>query len=180
MNARRLYQSRSTRKVVETLPSDAQLDGPSVTLSAFVRPCLTPKLAVVLAGDVWSAALPGDVARAVTGVFLAVDIVDPMMPDPENLSGRGGFLLGEHLLPLEARGGLRLRLAGALCATEDVADFGDPIDQISSLASQLNGLHAGDTVILTSGAAPVPARAGTLLLEGPGDSMLIADLRAAE
>ncbi|GGJ67200.1 hypothetical protein [Streptomyces brasiliensis] len=173
----RLKEHNST-PVVETFPPEVHIEGPAVGLAAFRQPRLEPKLAVVLADDVPAGALPGDVARAVTGVFLTVDILDTTAESSECVAG-GGFLLGEQLLPLELMGELRLQLDGELVAAGSVARLGDPVTRIAWLASEVDGLHAGDTVLLGFPVASVPAPSGTLLLEGPLGAMLSADLRGA-
>lgn len=153
---------------------ELQIQGPVVELATFRQPRLRPVLAVVLAGDVAPGALPGAVARAVTGVFLAVNIVDAVREDDG-----GGFLLGEQLLPLDLAGELRLHLGGEPVAVGSVAELGDPVDRITWLAAKVNGLRAGDTVCVGSPAADVPAESGTLLLEGPLGSILTVKLRGA-
>ncbi|MET7998938.1 fumarylacetoacetate hydrolase family protein [Amycolatopsis sp. NPDC005232] len=173
----RLREHDST-PVVETFLPDAYIEGPAVELAAFRKPRLEPKLAVVLAADVPAGASPGDAARAVTGVFLTVDILDATADGFESAAG-GGFLLGEQLLPLELAGELRLRLDGELVAAEPVARLGDPVTRIAWWASEVGGLHAGDAVLLGFPAAGVRATRGTLLLEGPLGATLSADLRDA-
>lgn len=180
MRALRLYEHDSVT-VAETLPPKAHLEGPVVELAAFRRPCVEPKLAVVLAADVPPGALPGDVARAVTGVFLALDIVDTTTEGsgPSLADAGGGFLLGEQILPLESLGEVRLHLGGEPVAAGSAAGLGDPVTRVASLASEAGGLQAGDVVLLGSRSARVPASPGTLLLEGPLGAMLPADLRGA-
>ncbi|WP_051793101.1 hypothetical protein [Amycolatopsis jejuensis] len=144
----------------------SRIEGPVVELAAFGQPRLDPKLAVVLAADVPPDAPPGLVARAVGGVFLALDLAD---------AGEGSFLLGEQLLPPESAGELRMHVGGRLVATKSIAALGDPV---SLIGSRKGSLHAGDTVLLGSGPG-VPAAPGTLLIEGPLGAVLSADLRGA-
>lgn len=172
-----MHEHNST-PVVGTFLPEARIDGPAVELAEFRRPRLEPKVAVVLAADVPAGALPGAVARAVTGVFLAVDILDATAEGSEFVAG-GGFLLGEQLLPLEFMGELRLRLDGVQVAAGAVAGLGDPVARIEWLAAEVDGLHAGDVVLLSFPTAGVPAASGTLLLEGPRGATLSADLRGA-
>lgn len=169
-------RERDSTPVVETLLPDAYIEGPTVELAAFTKPRLEPKLAVVLAADVPAGALPGAAARAITGVFLAVDILDPTADGVDGAAG-GGFLLGEQVLAPECAGELRLWLGGELVAAEAVARLGDPVTRIAWSASQVGRLHAGDAVLLGFPAAGVPAAQGTLLLEGPLGATLPADLR---
>ncbi|PQP14213.1 hypothetical protein C5613_41175 [Rhodococcus opacus] len=142
---------------------------------------MEPKVAVVLAADLPADALPGDVARAVTGLFLAVDILDATTEGPESslIGGSGVVLLGDQLLPLELLGELCLYLDGELVAAESAAELGDPVTRVAWLSSEVEGLQAGDAVLLGSPADSVPATPGTLLLEGPLGSMLSANLRCA-
>lgn len=159
---------------VGPIRAESQIQGPVVELAASPEPRLRPGLAVVLGADVPPGALPGAVARAVTGVFLAVRIGYAARED-----GGAGFLLGEHLLPLNLAGELRLHLSGEPVAVGCVTELGDPVDQITRLATRVNGLRAGDTVCFSSRAADAPAAPGTLLLEGPLGSLLTAELRGA-
>lgn len=161
------------------------LEESAVDLGAFIQARLEPELAAVLSADISSDSPPGDVARALTGLFLAVDIVDTVweaydFEPPESVAdgvNGGAFLLGEQLLPPDVSGELRLCVNGDIVGAGSVADLGDPVTRISWLAAELNGLRSGDVVFLGSPAANVSATPGTLLLEGPHGATLSADLR---
>jgi len=184
------------RKLVHTGPlglthgpvvAEMLLEEPAVDLSSFLQPHLRVELATVLRADVAPDAQPGDVARAVPGVFLAVDVVDTVWIDYDSEVaeavadglGTGAFLLGEQLLGLEASGELRLRVDGAVVASGSVADVGDPVTRVAWLAGAVGGLGAGEVVFLGLPPAHVPATPGTLLLEGPCGATLSAQLRGA-
>jgi 2-keto-4-pentenoate hydratase len=161
------------------------LEEPVVELSSFLQPHVRVELATVLRADVAADAAPGDVARAVPGVFLAVDVVDTVWIDYDSEVaeavadgvGTGAFLLGEQLLALEVSGELRLRVGGAVVASTSLADAGDPVTRVGLLAGAVGGLRAGDVVFLGLPATHVPATPGTLLLEGPRGATLSAELR---
>lgn len=161
------------------------LEEPVVELSSFLQPHVRVELATVLRADVGADAEPGEVARAVPGVFLAVDVVDTVWIDYDSEVaeavadglGTGVFLLGEHLLGLDVSGELRLRVDGAIVATASFADAGDPVTRVGWLAGAVGGLSAGDVVFLGLPPTHVPAAPGTLLLQGPRGATLSAELR---
>jgi 2-keto-4-pentenoate hydratase len=161
------------------------LQEPAVNLGAFMQARLEPELAAVLRADIPSGLPPGDIARAVPGLFLAVDILDTVWEAYESEPSEvvadgvnsGAFLLGEQMLPLNVSGELRLRVNGDIVSAGSVADMGDPVTRIGWLAAEVNGLRSGDVVFLGSPGVNVSATAGTLLLEGPDGSTLFAGLR---
>jgi 2-keto-4-pentenoate hydratase len=162
------------------------LDG-TVGLDEFIQPRLEPELAVVLAEDVPADAAPGDVARAIEGTFLAVDILDTVWADYRVTPGHGAadgvncgaFLLGDRLLPLEAGGALELMVDGDPLASGPVSALGDPIARCGWLSRSVGGLRAGEVVFLGSPAANVAARPGLLEVIGPDGAYLTAQLVGA-
>ena len=155
-----------------------------VDLDAFLQPRVEPELAFVLAADLEAGAGTQAAAQAAQGLFLAVDILDTVwegygFEPPEAVAdgvNGGGFVLGEHLLPLDVAGDLRMTLDGELLGEGPVADLGHPIERLAWLADAVGGLHAGDAVFLGAPAANVPARPGILELRGPEGALLVTTL----
>ncbi len=144
----------------------------TVDLGGFLQPRLEPEVAAVLGDAIRPGARPGEVARAVAGFVLAVDILDSVWADyrftlPEvvadNSSG-GGFLLGSRLLPTPPPGELELWLDGERLARGPVSALGDPWRHLAWLAGETGGLEPGQVVFLGAPAAARPARPGTLVL----------------
>jgi 2-oxo-3-hexenedioate decarboxylase len=162
------------------------LEEPVVDLDAFLQPHVRPELATVLSADVAAQAEPGDIACALPGVFLAVDVVDTIWADYEaevaeavaDGVGGGAFLLGEQLLPLHVTGEVRLRVNGDVVGAASLSSLGDPVTRVGWLATEVGGLRAGAVVFLGSLAAHVATAPGTLLLEGPRGATLSAVLRS--
>lgn len=156
-----------------------------VALTDFIQPRLEPELVIVTNIDLEAGATPGQVAHAVSGFFLGVDILDTVWTDyrcrpahavADGLNG-GAFLVGDQLLPLDIEGQLSLRLNGELIADGALADLGEVTARIAWLTSEVGGLRAGSLVFLGSPVANVTATSGLLELHGPLGSMLFATLR---
>lgn len=154
------------------------------SLSRFVQPRLEPEVAVILREPVPAGLGPVAAWRAVSGVFLAVDILDSVWAGyrftaqevvADNTSG-GAFLLAPRIRSDHLTGTLRLYLNGELRGEGPVEDLGDPGDRLAWLASQVDGLEPGQVVFLGSPAASVPAELGVLEVVGQGGDRLLARL----
>jgi 2-keto-4-pentenoate hydratase len=179
----KLAQFEMTEPIHGPVYEEMLLESP-LSLERFVQPRLEPELAILLSADVGPAADPGEVAAAIPGLFLAVDVLDtiweqykcrPPEAVADNLNG-GGFLTDDRLLPLTADGQLSLSIDGEELTAGPVVDLGDPIARVAWLAGLTGGLAAGQFVFLGSPSANVPARPGTLEIRGPEGSMLVARL----
>ena len=157
-----------------------------VPLAEFIQPRLEPELAVVLGADIAAGATPGEMALAIVGTFLAVDILDTVWADyklqpahavADGVNG-GAFLIGDQLLPLGADGELALYVDGERLTGGPVGAIGDPVLRCGRLADAVGGLRAGEVVFLGSPAANVGARPGLLEAHGPGGTYLAANLEA--
>lgn len=153
-------------------------------LSRFVQPRLEPEVAVILREPVPAGAGPMAAWRAVSGVFLAVDILDSVWAGyrftaqevvADNTSG-GAFFLDPRISADHLTGTLRLYLNGELRAEGPVEDLGDPGDRLAWLASQADGLYPGQVIFLGSPAASVPAEPGVIEVMGQGGRQLVARL----
>jgi 2-keto-4-pentenoate hydratase len=159
------------------------LDSP-VRIGRFIQPRLEPELAAMLGDDVHPDAAPGAATLAVGGMFLAVDFLDSVWEGynfgitdvvADNSSG-GGFLLGERLLDVPFEGKLSLYLDGELLTEGPLETIGNLGERLAWLASEVGGLRAGQVIFLGSPAAALEARPGTLEVQGPENSVLVAKL----
>ncbi len=162
--------------------SEMLLEGP-VELSDFVQPRVEPEVAVVLRHGLEASALPGEIASAIGGYMLGVDVLDSVWEGyrfsieevvADNASG-GGFLLGQRLWPSFPEVTLRLYLDGELLGEGSTRVLGNPVERLGWLLKQVGRLSGGSVVFLGSVTAARPARAGTLRLEG-GNEVLITRL----
>ena len=162
------------------------LHGPQVSLSDFIGPRFEPEIAVVLKEAIPADASPGQVAQAVGGYFLGVDILDSIWAGykftaPEvvadNTSG-GGFLLGGRMMPSMPDTTLRLYLNGELCTEGHVSVLGNPLDRLQWLAQLKGSLRAGMTIFFGSPAASIPAQTGTLEVADSEGNALTAIIEA--
>ncbi len=157
-----------------------------LSLAEFIQPRVEPELAVMLRDPVPPVASPGQVARAIGGVFLGVDVLDSVWIDyrfsaadvvADNASG-GAFLLGDRSLPWPIEGDLALYLNGELVGAGPVAALEPVCEHLAWLATAVGGLAAGHVVFLGSPAAAAPVREGVLELRGPCGALLLARLEA--
>lgn len=155
------------------------LEGP-VKLSDFMQPRVEPEVAVVLRHALEASALPGEIALAIGGYVLGVDVLDSVWEGyrcsieevvADNASG-GGFLLGQRLWPAFPDMTLRLYLDGELLGEGSTRVLGNPVERLGWLLKQVGKLPGGSLVFLGSVAAARPVRVGTLRLEGGNDVLL--------
>jgi 2-keto-4-pentenoate hydratase len=156
-----------------------------IALGTLIQPRVEPELAGVLDVDIPAGSSPGRAAAALSGVFLAVDVIDTVWADyrftldevvADNVSG-GAFALGDRLLDVTLEGYLHLYLNGRLLTDGPLAALGSLPDRLAWLADEVGGLRAGQLVFFGSPAAAVPAVPGTLEVRGPSGSVLVVRLK---
>jgi hypothetical protein len=150
------------------VPPELLLTSP-VRLGRLPRPRLDPELAVVLASDVAAGTGHEAAYLAIGGAFLALGVL-------EDGDSAAGVLVGDRLLDLPLEGALSLYLDAELLREVPVEALGSPGERVARLAAEAGGLEAGATVLLSSGAEPAEAHAGTLELLGPEGSALVGRL----
>lgn len=155
-----------------------------VRLGRFIQPKMEPELALRLREDLSPEASVRGGWTEMGEVFLAIDFLDSIWDGykftlaevvADNTSG-GGFLLGDEPLEVSSEDELRMYLDGELVAEGPVEALGDVSAHIAWLAGEVGGLKAGQVIFLGSPAAAIEARPGTLELQGPKNSNLVARL----
>jgi hypothetical protein len=148
--------------------ADPPPEGPVLPLAGLVRPELRAAVAVVLGAPVGPDTTPDAAYLAVAAAFLGLRV--------DAGRGAGALLVGEHLLPDPGAGPVRMQLDGERVAEVPVELPGSLPRRLAELAASGCPLAAGQLVLLLLPAPPVPARAGALLLTGPGGRSLLARL----
>lgn len=156
----------------------------TISLSGFIQPRLEPEIAVILGDDIPPEASVGQIAGAIGGYFLGVDILDSVWDNykftasevvADNTSG-GGFILGEQMSQNPPDGTLRLFLNGTLKTEGHIAELGNPIARLAWLAGRVGGLAAGMLIFFGSPAAATPAQVGVLEVTDAEGHVLTANL----
>jgi 2-keto-4-pentenoate hydratase len=175
-------QVRGVMPVFGRVYEDMLLESP-VQLKRFAQPRIMPALAV-LVEDLSPDATPGTAYSSVRGVFLAVEFLDSVWRGDvgvshlvaDNASG-GGFLIGERPLDDVAfQEKLRLSLDGRVRTEASIHALENLSAMLQWLAAAVRGLQLGQIVFLGALTAALVPRRGTLVVEGPKGSALIAQM----
>ena len=157
-----------------------------VNLPDYVQARVEPEIALVLIADIAPDSSSENIAQAIGGYFVGVDVLDSVWRDykftaPEvvadNTSG-GGFLLAGRMSDHIDSGILRMYLNGELQTEGNTDALGDPVERLLWLAQCVGKLSAGMIIFLGSPAAAVPARSGTLEVLSPNGHVLVAKIVA--